>query len=59
MLYKVFNCILYIQGSGRVPNLLANFLTRTEQMINRKGKDDDSADWKLVIDVQDTNNFEK
>jgi len=41
-----------------VPNLLANFLNRTESMINRSGKED-AANWVNVVDVNDVNDIEK
>ena len=38
-----------------MPNLLANFLTRTEAMINRnEKKDDDLVNWKEVIDIEES-----
>ncbi|CAF4296998.1 unnamed protein product, partial [Rotaria sordida] len=33
--------VVLVDGSGRVPNLLANFLIRTDSMIHRNGKDND------------------
>ncbi|CAF0911252.1 unnamed protein product [Rotaria sp. Silwood1] len=47
--------IVLVDGSGRIPNLLANFLTCTETMINRNEKpDENSTNWKEVIDIEDT-----
>ncbi|CAM2727627.1 unnamed protein product [Rotaria socialis] len=51
--------IVLIDGSGRVPNLLANFLNRTESMINRRGKDDSGVNWKEVIDIKQADDVEK
>ncbi|UJR35044.1 hypothetical protein I4U23_027820 [Adineta vaga] len=50
--------IVLIDGSGRVPNLLTNFLIRTETMINRMGKDE-MAIWKKAIDIKETNDIER
>ncbi|CAM4802072.1 unnamed protein product [Rotaria magnacalcarata] len=51
--------VILIDGSGRVPNLLANFLTRTESMINRSVKDDSGTNWKQVIDIKEPDHVEK
>jgi hypothetical protein len=41
-----------------VPNLLANFLTRTETVVNRSDKkDQDLMDCKEVVDIQDINKY--
>ncbi|CAF0881591.1 unnamed protein product [Adineta steineri] len=50
--------IVLIDGSGRVPNKLANYLARTESMIHRIGKEE-AAKWKDVVDVIDDNDKEK
>lgn len=52
------SCVL-VQGSGRVPNLLAKFLSRTEALISRINKDADVASWKQVIDIQSTQDIDK
>ncbi|CAF3341207.1 unnamed protein product, partial [Rotaria sp. Silwood2] len=39
-------------GGGRVSNLLANFLNRTESIINRSEKDNNGDDWKKVIHMK-------
>ncbi|CAF3990732.1 unnamed protein product [Rotaria sordida] len=44
--------VVLVDGSGRVPNLLANFLIRTDSMIRRNGKDNDGVNWKHVIDIK-------
>ncbi|CAF1277108.1 unnamed protein product [Rotaria sordida] len=44
--------VVLVDGSGRVPNLLANFLIRTDSMIHRNGKDNDGVNWKHVIDIK-------
>ncbi|CAF4117301.1 unnamed protein product [Rotaria sp. Silwood2] len=47
--------VVLVDGSGRIPNLLANFLTCTETMINRSEKtDENSTNWKEVVDIQDS-----
>ncbi|CAF3473511.1 unnamed protein product [Rotaria socialis] len=51
--------VILIDGSGRVPNLLAKFLTRTESMIYRSVKDDSDTNWKQVIDVKEPDHVEK
>ncbi|CAF0766794.1 unnamed protein product [Rotaria sp. Silwood1] len=51
--------VVLVNGSGRVPNLLANFLNRTESMIHRSGKDNDGANWKQVIDIKTEDDIEK
>ncbi|CAF5059510.1 unnamed protein product, partial [Rotaria sp. Silwood1] len=51
--------VVLVNGSGRVPNLLANFLNRTESMIHRTGKDNDGANWKQVIDIKTEDDIEK
>ncbi len=42
-----------------MPNLLAKFLARTESMIKRSAKDDDTTDWKQEIDIEDPHDIEK
>lgn len=42
--------IVLIQGSGRVPDLLAKFLARTDAIIHRSAKADDGIDWEQEID---------
>jgi len=49
---------LIFKGSGRVPNLLANFLARTESMINRLKKDDEEFNQKKELDIQNANDIE-
>ncbi|CAF3545225.1 unnamed protein product, partial [Rotaria sp. Silwood2] len=51
--------IVLVDGSGRIPNLLANFLNRTESMIHRSRKDNDGANWKQVIDIKAADDVEK
>ncbi|CAF1110172.1 unnamed protein product [Rotaria sordida] len=47
--------VVLVDGSGRIPNLLANFLTRTETMINRNEKTDENfTNWKEIVDIQDS-----
>ena len=42
------------QGSGRVPNLLADFLRRTQTMLNRNEKKlDETPEWKGVVDISE------
>ncbi|CAF1249047.1 unnamed protein product [Adineta ricciae] len=50
--------IVLIDGSGRVPNLLTNFLIRTETMINRMGKEEMST-WKQAVDIKTTKDIER
>ncbi|CAF4148895.1 unnamed protein product, partial [Rotaria sp. Silwood2] len=51
--------VVLINGSGRVSNLLANFLTRTESMISRSEKDNDSIYWEQVINIEEPDDIEK
>ncbi|UJR10750.1 hypothetical protein I4U23_014938 [Adineta vaga] len=44
--------VVLIDGSGRVPNLLANFLTRTQGIMTKK--DDDSTNWEEIIDIENS-----
>ncbi|CAF4113570.1 unnamed protein product, partial [Rotaria sp. Silwood2] len=51
--------VVLIDGSGRVSNLLANFLNRTESIINRSEKDNNGDDWKKVIHMKEADNIGK
>ncbi|CAF1532094.1 unnamed protein product [Adineta ricciae] len=47
--------VVLIDGSGRVPNLLATFLKRTEGISSRK--DDDSTNWDEIVDIGQSENL--
>ncbi|CAF1134485.1 unnamed protein product [Rotaria sp. Silwood1] len=51
--------VVLIDGSGRVSNLLANFLNRTESMMHRSGKDNDGVNWKQVINIEEVDDIER
>ncbi|CAF1230161.1 unnamed protein product [Rotaria sordida] len=51
--------VVLINGSGRVSNLLANFINRTESIINRNEKDNDDVDWRKVIHMKGTSDIGK
>ncbi|CAF4967766.1 unnamed protein product [Rotaria sp. Silwood1] len=51
--------VVLIDGSGRIANLLANFLNRTKSIINRSGEDNNDFDWKKIIHMKEAGDIGK
>ncbi|CAF1350811.1 unnamed protein product [Didymodactylos carnosus] len=58
-IYNDLRCeipVVLIDGSGRLPNLLSKFLTRTKSLIDEKM---DEKEWKGILDINDIDSKQK